>query len=383
MESKIDSLGVPQKSNSFKRVNGRVEMCNEGDCKACDLPENNGDDKCLGPISSLRGRIDACLKNSGEKEDTPTKENFEGVDSEEFLNTFFAGAIDAVEKWLGELGQVSIELKRAEVESGASIVEDEESKNDIEGSIEILEKILSLLREYDSFWSGNPLSKEDSIKFLSDFRNKLCALHVGTSITLPEFEGDKSVYSELRIFINEILKDISSSSGANGHLAKLTDAFHYAINKYCTWKEAANWSKNITRKSPGGNKLELSYPGMKVCVVDDEEGICKMVMRVVERAGGRPFEVSSSFEDLPGFIVSKHIHVVLLDHNLGEGFKGHDLVDPCRMASSNILIVGHSSEAKILNRDKDSPYKKAHVRVADKADFKAISKAISEAFPRL
>ncbi len=383
MESKIDSLGVPKKSDSFKRINGRVEMCNEGDCRTCNLPENHGDDKCLGPMSSLRGKIDACLKNSEEKGDTSTKEKFEGVDSEEFLNTFFAGAIDAVEKWLGELGQVSIELKRAEVEAGANIVDDEDTKNDLQNSIEVLEKILSLLKEYDSFWSANPLFKEDSVNFLSDFRNKLCALHVCTSINLPEFEGDKSVYSELGIFVNDILKDVSSAAGANGHLAKLSDAFYYAINKYCTWKEAVNWSKNIARKGPGGNKLELSYPGMRICVVDDEEGICKMVKRSVERAGGRPFEVSSSFKKLPAFLVSNHIHVVLLDHNLGEGIKGHDLVDPCRMASSNILIVGHSSEAKLLNRDKDSPYKKAHVRVADKADFKAISKAISEAYPRL
>ncbi len=371
MESDNEILGVPKKSTGFKRVNDRVEMCDEADCKTCDLPNNQGDDKCLGPVSSLREKVDACLKNP---------ERDPGVDK--FLDNFFTESIETVEKWLGELGQVSIELKKAEIENGVTIVDDEETRSDLKNSIEVLEKILSLLKEYDSFWSDNSLREEDSVNFLSDFRNKLCALHISASISLPDFEDDNSTYSELRIFINEILKDISSSAGANGHLAKLADAFHYAINQYCTWKQAVNWSKNITQKSPGGNKLELPYPGMKVCVVDDKDDICKMISQAVERAGGRPFEVSSSFEDLPGCIASKHIQVVLIDHNLGEGIEGHEFIEACRMASPNILVVGHSSEAKTLNRDKGSPYKKAHVRVADKGDFKAISEAISEAFPR-
>ncbi len=208
---------------------------------------------------------------------------------------------------------------------------------------------------------GPGLDNASLSKLTHDMNNKITPAVVLIKIMLDDDYG-----------LNE--QDRANLSQLDHQISSLINYIRAIMSAYKG--ESGTWSAirsgNIPIM-PKGQELVLPKGG-RVCVVDDEQAVRMACSRLIKHAGGIAYEVDDrGLMEMIGAEPPEAVDVFLLDHNLSDTVKGHQLIGLIRAIWPEALIIAHTSEANALNRDPANPYKAVRVEIVGKLDTRAMS----------
>lgn len=280
----------------------------------------------------------------------------EGAAKVEALKEFVDYYLNLSRIWLANISRVSLAPK-----PGEAVVEGTPAE-DIYYLLQGIEDVIGILTRLGAE-NFAEISNEALSKYFHDLNNSLSSV-----FAYPEFVLKAPGLTPEDLGILTMLT--AEAHQLNSHSTQISRAYHGAI----FWQDL-NRSKLILQSR---EKLEIP-PGTSFCVIDDDQGILRVVQKTIEAAGGfsvlvdsrealeKLFAASETGESLP------EIKIFLLDNDLGNGIFGHQLIPLIRSKYPHALIIAHTSEDLSLNSDPNNEYKKAGIEIVGKRRWGAVS----------
>lgn len=267
---------------------------------------------------------------------------------EPFLSSFFSDACERVARW--DVMTTSV----------LGTKEDEEKDLDtIRRSIEELQLMLEGSAGLE--WKENSTNVR---KFIHDVNNKLAVVVTIVAILLHRPKG---LTQEDVGQLKKLKEDVDDFTAL---IKKIGDA-----NKGVEM----GWAAVVAHRRGAEDQEDqvLKIPeGLKICVVDDLASIVRACESKIHQARGIA-STAKDEESLELALKAGGADVVLLDNDLGNGLRGHQLIEAIRTLAPSALIIGHSSDAAGLNSDSGNPYAQAGVPIVDKLEWNAVTKIIA------
>ncbi len=278
----------------------------------------------------------------------------EGVARHEELEEFIGYCVDFVPSWASRASQVSFlpdpdqEVAKFSSEYDARVV------------VESLVTLQTHIDELSSF--GSDISEDDLSRLSHAIRNTISYFYGSLQALL---EAKEKLSPDDVLLIDVIYKEVSVLLNWLTYVMRA-----YKKDALCTWSSLRAKKHGLSES----HKLVLPE-GCSVCVIDDDAAIRTACERMINYVGGVAHEAwdGDSLEALYGDAGASGIQVFLLDDDLGESGRGHELIDHIRERWPEALIIGHTGHSVSINADSETPYKAAGVEVAGKNDWNAVS----------
>ena len=183
-------------------------------------------------------------------------------------------------------------------------------------------------------------------------------------------------------FLGSLKEDLQTANPDNPHIEACTKFMADIIAL------ATRCAEVIERCIFKMEAIELAQAKPHVLILDDKGNIRNGVKRALGYNSGLTHQYASSLEEVkrlienlksPDPLVNRPLTHAILDHDLGDGTKGHEIVAALRTAFPEIVLVCHTGDEEVLENPANSAWGKLNVPVVKKRDSAGLAAALNRA----